>query len=168
MPISPPHTNTSPLSWGVSKLAFLDVMRARWNRHGNTLTPALLATWEQICNTFNRKLQEIGRPSSRDWHVLSPATGAGKTESAIAYAALLPAGVGMMLVTRLKAGADDLAASINARRAGMSAIAHHSDAKVAPEVMRQFPVAVITHAAFERAVERNRRRPGVGPARCLW
>ncbi len=142
---------------GVSKLVFLSALERRWLAHGNTLTPALLSTWAQIVDTFNRKLQEVGRSSSRDWHVLSAGTGTGKTESTIVYASLLPnavPAVGMLIVTRMKAAADDLARDINAEAGREVAVARHSDAKVDAAVMRRFPVLVITHAAFERAVER--------------
>lgn len=154
---------------GVPTHLFMDTMDQRWRRHGNTVTPALRATWEQIASTFNRKLQEVGRPQARDWHVLSPATGSGKTESAIVYASLLPTVTkdhGMLIVTRRIAAADQMASAINGAATSRSgkrslhhfsqvAIAHHSEARVTAEDMRKHAVLVITHAAFERAVERT-------------
>jgi hypothetical protein len=59
-----------------------------------------------------------------------------------------------LVVTRMQGACELLADAINAEAGREVAVAHHSDAKVDPEVMSTFPVLVITHAAFERAVER--------------
>ena len=142
---------------GVPRAVAVNLVARRWHRHGNALTPAVQATWAQIVDTFNRKLQSFGTRTSRDWHVISAGTGTGKTETTIVYASLLPTfapAAGMLIVTRMQAAGELLAREINTEAGREVAVAHHSDAKVDPEVMRRFPVLVITHAAFERAVER--------------
>lgn len=132
------------------------LMEDRWRRYGNVQSIELQDTWRQIVRTFNRKFQEFGRAASRDWHVLSPATGTGKTETTICYAAALPRlapGCAMLIVTRFKAGADYLVSEINALAGEVVAVARHSDAPVPVEELRRYPVAVVTHAAFELALK---------------
>jgi hypothetical protein len=156
--IEPLSVRTSRPVLGVPRLPFMSAMERRWLTHGNAVTPALRSTWAQIADTFNRKLQEVGsHRAARDWHVVSPGTGTGKTESTIVYASLLPtfsSTTGMLIVTRRIAAANELATEIN-RQAGRGvAVAHHSDDPKGAEVMRSNQILVITHAAFERAVER--------------
>jgi hypothetical protein len=144
-------------SLGVPNAVAVDHVSRRWCHHGNALSPAVQETWAQIVDTFNRKLQSFGSHTARDWHVISAGTGTGKTETTIVYASLLPTfapTAGMLIVTRMQAAGELLAREINTEAGREVAVAHHSDAKVDPEVMRTSPVLVITHAAFERAVER--------------
>src|SRR5262249_9091063 len=73
------------------------------------------------------------------------------------YAALL-AGVephpGVLIVTRLKAQADEIAETINALagRTG-EALAYHTDVDVEPKVLQKYPTLIVTHKAYELGLD---------------
>lgn len=141
---------------GVPVHLHADLMRDRWVKHGNTVTVPLIETWRGICDTLNLKLRGLGRPEQTDWHVCCPATGTGKTESLIVYASLFPKHVthtGMLIVTRLKATADEMRDSINELSGSIVAVSCHTDNEVPEGDLKLSPITVITHAAFTRALE---------------
>lgn len=146
-----------PRTLGVPTAVHSEWMAQRWLSRGNALSQTLQATWAHICQNFNLKLQTIGRSSQRDWYVCSPATGTGKTESLKVYAALFPRFVkhsGMLAVTRLKVSADEIRNDINELAGKIVATAYHTDSGIPLEDLKDYPVLVITHAAFARAMER--------------
>lgn len=153
------HTHNRAVSFpkaGVPQHLHADLMRSRWITHGNTLTAPLLDTWRSICETLNAKVRNYGRPEQRDWYVCCPATGTGKTESLIAYASLFPKYVkhtGMLIVTRLKVTADEMRDTINTLAGETVAVSCHTSNDFPEEDLKHYPVAIITHAAFTRALE---------------
>jgi hypothetical protein len=98
------------------------------------------------------------------WRILQPPTGSGKTQGACLYAAMqaelnesqaakrLP--VGMLIVTRLIHQAEDIAKTINEHVGRDVAVAHHSEARVSENQIRESDVLVITHQAYVNAAER--------------
>ena len=59
--------------------------------------------------------------------------------------------VGIMIVTRLKAQADEVVSGINAYVGRQVAIADHTDHRATPEQLDGSDIVVITHAAYTRA-----------------
>ncbi len=94
------------------------------------------------------------------WRVLQPPTGTGKTQGTSLFAALQAdlnqtstRPVGILIVTRLIAQADEVRDTINALSAsGRAAIAKHSENKVTLAEAADFDVLVITHQAYVSAV----------------
>jgi hypothetical protein len=87
-------------------------------------------------------------------------TGSGKTEGTCVYAAHQadrnvnhPNPVGVLIVTRLIADADKVAAKINLLAGRSVAVAHHSENKQSASAMAEYDVLVITHQAFMNAAE---------------
>ncbi|WP_247343774.1 hypothetical protein [Bradyrhizobium sp. 61] len=61
--------------------------------------------------------------------------------------------IGIMIVTRLKAQADEVVSEINAYVGRQVAIADHTDHRASPEQLHASDVVVITHAAYTSAKE---------------
>jgi len=61
--------------------------------------------------------------------------------------------VGIMIVTRLKAQADEVVSDINAYVGRHVAVADHTDSRATPEQLHESDIVVITHAAYTRAKE---------------
>ena len=61
--------------------------------------------------------------------------------------------VGIMIVTRLKAQADEVVSDINAYVGRHVAVADHTDSRATPEQFHESDIVVITHAAYTRAKE---------------
>jgi hypothetical protein len=121
---------------------------------------ALRKTWHQLGENFGGNIIFHDDPEvSNKWVVLQPATGTGKSQGAIVYCSLLSklnelAHPGVLIVTRLKIDADLMAAQIN-QLSGRDdyALAHHSDSQTKLTDLKDFPVVVITHRAFEMALD---------------
>lgn len=113
------------------------------------LTPALTACWKQMAEILNAQIEG----NSTGWKVLQLPTGTGKTKGLEKYCSMLPKDdhPGVLIVTRLKEDADEIALNINALSASSkTAIAFHTDTTdVAPDDLGNFPVLVITHAAYK-------------------
>jgi len=63
----------------VTPSSFVDAMSNHWtDTLGNSPSPALRATWNQLAHTFNRQIATHGTPDGQRWRVLQPATGTGK------------------------------------------------------------------------------------------
>jgi hypothetical protein len=145
---------------------FVEWMDRHWqNELENVSSHALRETWRQIANVFRVQIQEqAAGDGNYQWKVLSPPTGAGKTESTIIYCALLadlPDQVhpGALIVTRRIADCNNIADRVNrfssANCAGSreSAVAYHSENNIQLLGLPQYPVVVITHRAYELALE---------------
>jgi hypothetical protein len=149
-------------------------MKKHWEeRLGNTSNKSLEASWSQMAETFAAHINGHGIPDNADkWSVLSLPTGTGKTQGAILYCAILsqrlktpvPLHPGVLIVTKLIDDADHIAADINklSRQyapvmidGGHLAVSYHSKKKhdLRREDLRSFPVLVITHRAYELALE---------------
>lgn len=130
----------------------VDLMSDHWTALGNVTSDANRASWRQVFSTFSRKIREHGTEYEGDWHVLSPETGAGKSEGLKLYAAETSKGSnppGILIVVRLIRQADEFVRDINERAGRAVAIAQHSEAPdVALEDLEKFPVLVVCHAAF--------------------
>jgi hypothetical protein len=132
--------------------AFVAAMSRHWSDTlHNATSPALQAVWRQLAYTFNRQIAAHGTPEGQRWKVLQPATGTGKSQGLAVYCSMLPAEdhPGVLIVTRLKAQADEIAATINRLTGPDTALAYHGDNRVAVEELPLAPVLVITHRAYE-------------------
>jgi hypothetical protein len=146
---------------GVDPLVFIEAMDNHWvNTLGNTSSEALRAVWMTLGQTFNQVIASYGDIGGK-WKILNPPTGTGKSQGLAVYSALIakagkdsdkPSGI--LIVTRLMAEADDLAERINNLAGFECAISNHSGKRTLPEVVKQFPVLVITHAAYVNALQR--------------
>ncbi len=137
----------------VAPSVFVSAMTGHWQHTlNNTVSPALQAVWSQMAETFNRHIQTHGTEDGKRWRVLQPATGTGKSQGLAVYCSLLPRAdhPGVLIVTRLKAQADEVAETINRLASGDPiAFAYHGDSKCPVETLVTFPVLVITHRAYE-------------------
>ncbi|MBE0574211.1 hypothetical protein IH575_04900 [Candidatus Dojkabacteria bacterium] len=148
-------------------------MRKHWEeRLGNVSNKALEKTWRQLAGAFIEHVKAHDDPNGKDhWTVLSPPTGSGKTQGTILYCAMLSEGMkgapehpGVLIVTKLIDDADIIAGEINlfSRRfcpelpeGAAVAVAYHSKNKLEHrrESLKDFPVLVITHKAYEMALD---------------
>ena len=144
--------------------AFVERMTTHWtDTLGNIVSEPLRAAWLQMGEAFGRHIAAHGDPEQgTEWTVLQPATGSGKSQGTAVYCAMLSGYVttidhpGVLIVTRRIDEADDMAANINqlADRHDY-AKAYHSSAN-GPGVLqslREIPVLVITHRAYEMALD---------------
>jgi hypothetical protein len=144
--------------------AFVAAMSRHWsNTLRNVPSPALNAVWNQLAHTFNRQIAAHDSPEGQRWKVLQPATGTGKSQGLAVYCSMLPAQdhPGVLIVTRLKAQADEIAATIDdlTGKPG-TALAYHGDNRVPAEQLALAPVLVITHRAYEIGMDAiNRGQP---------
>jgi len=131
---------------------FVAVMAAHWQGTlQNVPSDNLRAVWRQLCVTFNYQIAAFGTPEGERWKVLQPATGTGKSQGLALYCAMLPEveHPGVLIVTRLKAQADELAETINKLANRQEAVAYHSSAECRASDLAKYPVAIITHRAYE-------------------
>ncbi len=138
---------------------FTNEMEKYWSRKlGNVPSEALRKVWFQLADVFGR--YAIGVTHRDEWTVLQPPTGSGKTQGTIVYCSMLPkvAGdshPGVLIVTRLKTDADQIAEQINALSEEKQAVAYHSGTKDRLKItdLKKHPVLVITHRAYELALD---------------
>ena len=138
---------------------FTNEMEKYWSRKlGNVPSEALMKVWFQQAKVFGR--YAIGVTHREEWTVLQPPTGSGKTQGTIVYCSMLPkvAGdshPGVLIVTRLKTDADQIAEQINALSEEKQAVAYHSGTKDRLKItdLKKHPVLVITHRAYELALD---------------
>jgi len=143
---------------------FMDRMVQHWSQISNGamfVTSALREAWglfaaHSRCLIINNASDSAPlKPSI----VLPLPTGSGKTEGTCVYAALQAESnakdegtpIGVLIVTRLIADADKVAAKINELAGRDAATASHTDNKLNASEMAEFDVLVITHAAFMHA-----------------
>ena len=149
---------------------FIERMREHWTgRLGNVCNKGLERAWGMLSNALINLYASYDSPlKGKVFTVLPFSTGCGKTQGTIVYFSLLsqlpikqrPGG---LIITRRIADADDIAAEINRLSriynpalTGNFATAYHSENKttVSIEDLSTFPVLVITHRAYELALER--------------
>ncbi|KQU64841.1 hypothetical protein ASC75_12560 [Aminobacter sp. DSM 101952] len=143
----------------VAPIDFARRMKIHWETVlGNTSANSLEQLWQVTARTFNEAIIT----SDQRWRVLEPATGTGKTQGLIVYSAMmaelnavcgLSNRTGILVVVRTIAQADEIVVSINELAGRPVAIARHSDNKVVVERCGDRDVLVITHSAYQRAVE---------------
>ena len=139
---------------------FTDEMENYWSeRLGNVSSEALRNVWFQLARVFGR--YAMGETHRNEWTVLQPPTGSGKTQGTVVYCSMLTritgrSHPGALIVTRLKTDADRIAEQINALSGSMNeAFAYHSDTKDKVKItdLENYPVLVITHRAYELALD---------------
>lgn len=136
----------------VETALFMSVMSDYWTLTlRNTASEPLRAVWKQMATAFNRQIESHHGSSGELWQVLQPPTGTGKTQGLCVYCSLLSVDdhPGVLIVTRLKAQADEVADTINKLAGGRVAVACHSDNRIPASELSSFPVLVITHRAYE-------------------
>lgn len=160
----------------VSPTAFVAAMERHWtDTLGNTPSKKLKDVWWQMAMAFGRAILHHDREAGRVWSVLQPPTGTGKSQGLAVYCALLarlarsprphnpdidprytkPTGV--LIVTRLITQADELVHTINQQAGFEAALARHSQSSPSREAMAEAQVLVITHAAYQKALDRITR-----------
>jgi len=139
---------------------FTNEMEKYWSKKlRNVPSEALRKVWFQLAKVFGR--YAIGETHRNEWTVLQPPTGSGKTQGTIVYCSMLPKVVGdshpgVLIVTRLKTDADQIAEKINELSGNKDeAVAYHSDTKDKLKItdLKNYPVLVITHRAYELALD---------------
>ena len=143
--------------------AFVAAMRRHWQGTlRNTTSPRLEAVWHLMAETLNAQIEHHREPSETLFKVLTPETGAGKSQGVAVYCSMLPSvdHPGVLIVTRMKVQADELAATVNRLAGADVALAYHSDNRVPAETLADYPVLVITHKAYEIGLDAvNRGQP---------
>jgi Rad3-related DNA helicase len=112
-------------------------MDQRWSQELQlSSSPALRNLWGIMADTFRRSIiNSINGVVASPWSILQPPTGSGKTRGACVFAALQADAnaqgvlepVGVLIVTRLIAQANEMAEEINTLAGRAVAVAHHSD-----------------------------------------
>lgn len=141
---------------------FVNEMERHWlTRLGNVSSPALRQVWQQLANAFNDHIADHENPKRRSrWTVLQPPTGSGKSQGTAVYCGLLSRMLqvhehpGVLIVTRLIADADLVAHEVNTQAGREVAASYHSESVHKLSDMQHFPVLVITHRAYELALDR--------------
>ncbi len=139
--------------------AFVETMTNRWtDEFSNIANDGLLATWRQLAETLNRQIALHDTERGRRWQVLQPKTGTGKTQGLATYCTMLrdvpEDHPGVLVVTRLIEEADRLAETISGLVSDPSyAVAVHSENREPSETLETTPVVIVTHRAFELAVD---------------
>ncbi len=137
---------------------FVERMQEHWETTlGNVSSDALRLVWKQLSSTFNGY---IGGHADKEWYVLQPPTGSGKTQGTIVYASMLSElemtdHPGMLIVTRRIFDADLIADQINELSGREVAVSFHSDKhkELSIHELSKWPVLVITHRAYELALD---------------
>jgi hypothetical protein len=149
-------------------------MRQHWETHlGYPTTHPLEESWAQLAQAFIDHVKAHDTVGAEvGWTVLRLPTGTGKTEGTILYSAMLSSVVskmpqlhpGILIVTRMIKDANRIATDINGLSKKQSsnlgnsdavAVAYHTEMEeeLTRRDLRQFPVLVITHKAYENALD---------------
>lgn len=135
-------------------------MKKLWEGYGNHSNEALENNWKLMANVFQRHIEE-----APDWDILPLPTGTGKTEGTCLYSALLGNHLdhehpGVLIVTPQIESADGIANRINKLAAQYdireTAFAFHSGLSYEQrraKILSDYPVLVITHKAYQEAME---------------
>jgi hypothetical protein len=143
---------------------FVDRLTAEWTTsYHNVPSVPLMKLWTTMANTYSDAILDTAAGVAPRWRILWPPTGSGKTLGAKVYAALqaeqnAAAGdarkpVGILIVTRLIAQADEMVRAINALAGRQVAVADHSEHRASPEQLNASDVLVITHQAYVTATQ---------------
>lgn len=145
---------------------FVSRMKAHWvERLQNISNEGLETAWAQIGEAYNSKISRNDDADEREkWIVIQPPTGSGKTQGTILYCSMLSkypieTHPGVLIVTRLKVDAEQIAEQINKLGDQMLpfAIAHHSGTDTILADLSNYPVLVITHKAFQLSLDKDRK-----------
>jgi hypothetical protein len=141
---------------------FVDRFTLRWTEEfGMPASEPLKKLWRTMANIYQQSIIATAQDQPSRWRVLQPPTGSGKTMGAVVYSGLqaelnataAPGAkpVGIMIVTRLKAQANEVVSDINAYVGRQVAIADHTDHRATSEQLHDSDIVVITHEAYTRA-----------------
>lgn len=128
----------------------------------NVPSAPLRALWTTMASTYQAAILDTAAGVPPRWRILWPPTGSGKTLGAKVYAALQAehnaataqkTPVGILIVTRLIAQADEMVAAINALAGRQVAVADHSEHRATHEQLHASDVVVITHQAYVTATQ---------------
>ena len=145
---------------GIESGFFISEMKKLWEGYGNHSNDALERNWGLMAEIFQRHID-----GSPDWDILPLPTGTGKTEGACLYSALLGSNLdhkhpGVLIVTHQIESAKGIANRINklAAEYGIreTAFAFHSGLsheQRSTAIFSDYPVLVITHKAYQDAME---------------
>ena len=150
--------------------AFKKQMDWHWTKElGNVSNEPLRESWGLLAELFRDKIQGVGDEKARTlWHCYSPPTGAGKTEGTTLYAAMLSAlsdaeHPGVLIIVRLIEQCRKMKNRINhyVRKYGYRdhvptgyCIDYHTKQEaISKEDLKDYPVLVITHEAYLKAME---------------
>ena len=140
--------------------AFVPAMEKHWTEElGNVSSAALRKVWKQLALNLNVHIEEDHPGIQRTWNIIQPPTGTGKTEGVMLYCAMLSEfpdeeHPGVLIITRLQADCEMLAERINHYGVRPTAQAYHSNLlDIGITTLWRYPVAVITHSAYQRAMD---------------
>lgn len=141
---------------------FTERMDQRWSQGLHlSSSPALKILWGIMADTFRTAtINSINGVVTSPWSILQPPTGSGKTRGACVFAAMQAAAnaqdalkpVGVLIVTRLIAQANEMAQEINELAGRAVAIAHHSDKPATAEELIASDILIVTHQAYVNSV----------------
>jgi len=143
---------------------FVTRLTDQWTTaYHNVPSVPLRQLWTTMANTYQEAIIDTAARVTPRWRILWPPTGSGKTLGAKVYAALqaeqnaatagLKKPVGILIVTRLIAQADEMVNAINALAGREVAVADHSEHRAAHEQLDASDVLVITHQAYVNATQ---------------
>lgn len=141
---------------------FVDRFTLHWTKKFDMpASEPLRKLWRIMANTYQQSIIATAQGQLTRWRVLQPPTGSGKTMGAVVYSGIQAElnasaadgvnSIGIMIVTRLKAQADEVVSDINAYAGRQVAIADHTDHRATPEQLEGSDIVVITHEAYTRA-----------------
>jgi len=142
---------------------FVDRFAQRWTKeYQMPASEPLRKLWGTMARTYREAILAAAEGGPSRWRVLQPPTGSGKTMGAVVYAGLqadlnVTASVdgvnpiGILIVTRLKAQADEVVSNINSFVGRVVAAADHTDHRATPEQLHDSDIVVITHQAYVNA-----------------
>jgi hypothetical protein len=157
--------------------AFMKQMDRHWTKElGNVGNEPLKQSWHRLAELFRDQIIGDGDEERRThWKVYFPPTGSGKTEGTMLYSSMLGhfddlQHPGVLIIVRLIDDCIKIASRINEhvvkygyRESGVGyAIDYHTENKsVAETELKDYPVLVITHEAYRRALDSLGGNPSI-------
>jgi hypothetical protein len=143
---------------------FVTRLSDQWTTaYHNVPSAPLRQLWTIMANTYRDAILDTAAGVAAPWRVLWPPTGSGKTLGAKLYAVLqaeqneaagdLRKPVGVLIVTRLIAQADEMVNAINTLAGRRVAVADHSAHRATHEQLHKSDVLVVTHQAYVNATQ---------------
>lgn len=132
-------------------MTFIDRMTKHWTtKLGLSLSKPLIKGWLQLEQAVQQACDGTDK-----WQVLQLPTGSGKTE-ALKVLCSLQSPIecpGILIVTKFRQEADEIARDINELASGRMARSYHTDAPTSDCELGFIPVLAITHSAYRRALQ---------------
>jgi hypothetical protein len=157
--------------------AFMKQMDRHWTTElQNISNTSLKESWKKLAELFQDQIQGVGDEETRTkWRVFSPPTGTGKTEGTVLYASMLGhfedhQHPGVLIIVRLIEDCVKIADRVNdfvvrygyRQDASGYAIDYHSkQERVDAYQLKDYPVLVMTHEAYKRALESLEGNPSI-------